>query len=52
MGDLDELLDGLDAAGYRWEKGKAKTPDGKGVGIYLLGAPVRTTKTSDIAAQS
>jgi len=39
LDDLDELLRGLETAGYRWEKGYAKKPDGKELGIYLLGEP-------------
>lgn len=37
--DLDELLEGLDAPGYRWEKGLAKTAKGRKRGIYLVGLP-------------
>lgn len=39
LSDLDELLEGLHGAGYRWEKGPATDDDGKKVGIYLLGVP-------------
>ena len=37
--DLDELLEGLDSPGYRWEKGHATAPNGKKAGAYLLGLP-------------
>jgi hypothetical protein len=36
--DMDELLDGLNSRGYRWEKGHAME-DGKRRGTYLLGLP-------------
>ncbi|MEL6346384.1 MAG: hypothetical protein AAFV53_24950 [Myxococcota bacterium] len=39
--DLDELLEGLDVEGYRWEKGYARDDDGRGLGTYLLGLPTR-----------
>jgi len=38
--DMDELLAGLSSSDYVWEKGYAKTTDGKNKGIYLLGMPV------------
>lgn len=37
--DMDELLAGLQTADYTWEKGYAKTAEGKNKGIYLLGLP-------------
>lgn len=37
--DLDELLQGLDGDGYRWEKGPATDANGRTFGIYLLGEP-------------
>jgi hypothetical protein len=43
--DLDQLLEGLDDPGYRWEKGKAKDGDGKGVGVYLLGVPAGSSSS-------
>ena len=39
LGDLDELLDGLDGPDYVWEKGYARSEKGKNQGIYLLGRP-------------
>lgn len=39
LGDLDELLAGLESDDYTWEKGYAKTEQGKTKGIYLLGLP-------------
>jgi hypothetical protein len=41
LGDLDELLEGLDSPDYRWEKGVAKDAGTKGPGVYLLGLPTR-----------
>jgi len=37
--DLDELLEGLQARGYRWEHGPAASADGKIFGFYLFGRP-------------
>lgn len=37
--DMDELLAGLQSPDYVWEKGYAKTAEGKNKGIYLLGMP-------------
>lgn len=39
--DIDELLEGLGTASYRWEKGPALQPNGKALGSYLLGIPER-----------
>ena len=39
--DMDELLEGLDSSGYRWEKGAAPKEKGKTLGTYLLGMPTR-----------
>lgn len=38
--DMDELLAGLQSSDYVWEKGYAKTEQGRNKGIYLLGMPV------------
>ncbi len=39
LSDMDELLDGLPADGYRWEKGQARTAAGRKIGTYLIGLP-------------
>ena len=39
--DYDELLDGLQLDNYRWEKGLAKKENGKTLGTYCLGVPVK-----------
>ena len=37
--ELDEILQGLDGEGYRWEKGSGKLGPLK-IGTYLMGTPV------------
>ena len=39
--DLDELLEGMGSEHYRWEKGPALKGNGKALGNYLLGLPIR-----------
>ena len=39
--DYDELLDGLQSDDYHWEKGLAKKENGKTLGTYCLGVPVK-----------
>ncbi|MEM6675924.1 MAG: hypothetical protein AAF726_23955, partial [Planctomycetota bacterium] len=47
LDDLDDLLSRLDDTGdYAWEKGVAKTDEGKSAGIYLLGTPVSSMRSS------
>ena len=37
--DLDELLEGLEAPGYTWERGYGRSEKGGKLGSYLLGMP-------------
>ncbi|MEO0897795.1 MAG: hypothetical protein AAFY71_15420 [Bacteroidota bacterium] len=37
--DIDQLLEGLEDEGYRWEKGQALKEDGKPLGYYVMGMP-------------
>lgn len=39
LDDLDELLDGINPAGYSWEKGYGLNNKGKKQGIFLIGIP-------------
>ena len=41
MNDIDELLKGLHSKEYLWKKGKALKPNGKAMGTYVLGLPIR-----------
>ena len=38
--DVEELLNGLETANYRWDYGIAKKKNGKQLGTYIIGVPI------------